>query len=199
VNPCARDQSIGTTYEDDGDAHQPKQLLTFRVVFFCDFYGATREPVHVLYSACFLRLGVVLGSLLTTFKSFRELSYGRQLEMTGVRDHKEGETDDSSFQIRRFSVKHVHRFDAILHNSQRSIEQSHQVTMIPVSGLKRLKERAYAPGSLSSVICEQLAILLTHGDEELVYAHGRVDGHFATEQSFDVVFLQGIRWRETIK
>ena len=44
-------------------------------------------------------------------------------------------------------------------------------------------------GSLASVVGEQLAVLLTHSDEELVDGHGSVYGDFATEESLDVVLF----------
>ena len=44
-------------------------------------------------------------------------------------------------------------------------------------------------GSLSSVVGEQLAVLLTHSDEELVDGHGSVYGDFATEEGLDVVLF----------
>lgn len=50
------------------------------------------------------------------------------------------------------------------------------------------------PSCLALVICEHLAVLLPDGDEELVDAHGRVDGDFSAEESFDVMFL----WRREV-
>lgn len=45
------------------------------------------------------------------------------------------------------------------------------------------------PRSFPRIVCEHLAVLLAYSDEELVDRHGRVYGHFATEESFDVMGL----------
>ena len=41
------------------------------------------------------------------------------------------------------------------------------------------------------IVREELAVLLSHGDEELVDGHGGVDGDFASEESFYFVFFYG--------
>ena len=41
------------------------------------------------------------------------------------------------------------------------------------------------------IVREQLAVLLSHGDEELVDGHGGVDGDFASEESLYFVLFYG--------
>jgi hypothetical protein len=46
-----------------------------------------------------------------------------------------------------------------------------------------------APGGLASLIRQQLAVLLAHGDEKLVDGHRRVYCDFAAEEILNVMLL----------
>jgi len=47
------------------------------------------------------------------------------------------------------------------------------------------------PGCFALVISEHFSILLTDGNEKLVYAHGRIYGDFSPKERFNFVFLGG--------
>ena len=53
-------------------------------------------------------------------------------------------------------------------------------------------ECSLIPCGLSSIVRQQLSILLSYSDQELVNRHRRVNSNFATKKGLDFVFLYDI-------
>lgn len=85
-------------------------------------------------------------------------------------------THHSLLHLRRLSIKDIRRLDTIFHYPNRAVEEAHEMAR-----------------RLAGVVLQHLAVLLAHGDEELVDGHGGVDGDLAPEEGLDVVLLDSIR------
>ena len=136
-------------------AHELEQTSALFAVLLGDLDETARELVHVL--------GVAgIGGLLETL-----LGLGSSLLTLGQL---------AALQVRRLAVEHVHRLDAVLHETNGAIEHAHEMR-----------------GRLALLVRQHAVALLPHGNQELIDAHGRVDGHLASEEVLDLVLFDSAR------
>jgi hypothetical protein len=83
-------------------------------------------------------------------------------------------TYDTALELWWFPIKYIARLDPILYHPDCAIEEAHKMT-----------------GRLACFILQYLSVSLTHGDEELVYTHRRINSDFTTEKGLDIMFLLG--------
>jgi hypothetical protein len=103
---------------------------------------------------------------------------------------RESSAHDTTLEVWRLSIEDICRLDAVLDDTDGAVEEAHEVAVMYAFSVGTLTEsRESLPGSVARVVREELAILRAHGNQELIYAHGRVDGDLAAKQGLDVMFL----------
>lgn len=169
--------------------HQLQQTFALVIVFTCDFHCSAREPICVLGGSCrplvrtyaprlwaaqcnktqvrtclFCFFDILL-RFLSLLKPFRQL----YVDVKEVSRRTQHITHHARLQIRWLSIEYIGRFDSILHYTDCSIKESHQVTEARALTYHRPQARHDAPRCLSRIIRQHLAILLPDCDHELVY------------------------------
>ena len=135
----------------------------------------------------FLSLFAFLFGLFSPLKALGQLKLGLAI----ARDRVQTCTHHARLELRWFSIKHIRRLDAVLSNTNSPIEEAHKVTRLRCQyrSCRRDNTRPI-PCCLACLVGQQLTVLLAHGNEELVDAHGRIDSDFAAEQSLDFMLLE---------
>lgn len=112
------------------------------------------------------------------------------------------DTNHFLLEIRWLPIEDVHGLHAVVDHPQSAIEEAHEVTTTgkarsesTASSVRHSAIRAtqhHSPRRLSALAHELLTVVLPDCNQELVQAHGSIDGHFAPKEGLDVVLLDGV-------